>query len=303
MYKENKTRNKLLFVIVSLNLAFTVAYLLHFNAPYKSNNDSDFDVLIFTQSWPNTVCSQWMDRNKANKCAFPKVKESWTVHGVWPTKFHTKGPQFCDRTKPFDMNKLSSIESEMMEKWTNVEKNTPLDQLWEHEWEKHGTCAAQKIPAMETELKYFQKGLDFLDAYSVTKLLNSSNIKPGIDASYKLEEIHAALEAKLKTNFAIICEKDKKTRQNFLKEIRICFSKNLTLQSCKGVLTNDEDPEDEINTNCKKGQKIVYPSTAYLWRQAFDKRNEDKEPSFGDWFKDAIQAISEKFRDDQCHLN
>jgi ribonuclease T2 len=282
----------LLHSFVLIAMTFWAVFLIAVKHGKIGNTKTDFDVLIFSQSWPNTVCSQWMDRNKINTCTFPKLKESWTIHGVWPTKFHTKGPQFCDRTKPFDFEKLTSIEDEMMEKWTNVEKNTPLDQLWEHEWEKHGTCAAQHIPAMDTELKYFQKGLDFLDTYSVTKLLNATNIKPGIDASYKLEEIHAALKTSLNKSFAIICEKDKKTRQNFIKEIRICFDKKLTLQSCNGIVNDDEDPDDEIITNCKKGQKIVYPSTAYLWRQKFNRKTENEKFSYGDWLDYVISAVS-----------
>jgi ribonuclease I len=53
--------------------------------------DTNFDILIFTQHWPATVCSQWMESNKAHECVLPKVRNSWTVHGIWPTKYHTIG--------------------------------------------------------------------------------------------------------------------------------------------------------------------------------------------------------------------
>ena len=235
--------------------------------------DTNFDVLIFTQHWPYTVCSHWMEEKKGNECTLPKAKNSWTIHGIWPTQYHTIGPLFCNDSWAFDMNELTPIENDMTEKWINIEKNTPLDGLWSHEWEKHGTCAAQHIPQLNTELKYFQQGLDFLDRFSITKLLMSSEIKPGIDATYKLEDIHTALKYSLDTSFAIICEKDKKTKREYLFEIRLCFDKELNLHSCDGIVTmtdgDDPDLDDDIITNCKKDQEIAYPSSAWLMQRQY----------------------------------
>jgi hypothetical protein len=47
----------------------------------KEKDNNDFDILIFTQHWPYTVCSEWMEQNKANECSLPKEKNSWTIHG------------------------------------------------------------------------------------------------------------------------------------------------------------------------------------------------------------------------------
>jgi ribonuclease T2 len=257
--------------------------------------DTNFDVLIFTQHWPYTVCSQWMEEKKGNECALPKAKNSWTIHGIWPTQYHTIGPLYCNDSWTFDMNAIAPIESEMTEKWINIEKNTPLDGLWKHEWEKHGTCAAQHIPQLNTELTYFKQGLDFLDRFSITKLLMSSDIKPGIDATYKLEDIHAALKTSLDTSFAIICEKDRKTKREYLFEIRICFDKELNLHSCDGIVTEDgefpdPDPQDEIITNCKKDQEIAYPSSAWLFERQWFKKNEHQQYVDKTWMRHVVNA-------------
>lgn len=45
--------------------------------------DFSFDILIFTQHWPSTVCTEWMERHKGNECEMPKVRNSWAIHGIW----------------------------------------------------------------------------------------------------------------------------------------------------------------------------------------------------------------------------
>jgi ribonuclease T2 len=191
------------------------------------------------------------------------------------------------------MNQISSIESDMVEKWINIEKGTPLDGLWKHEWEKHGTCAAQHIPQLDTELKYFKQGLDFLDRFSITKLLSSTFVKPSLDATYKLEEIHGALVQSLDNNFAIVCERDKKTKREFLFEIRICFDKNLELHSCEGIVMDDgddPDPFDDIITNCNKDQEIAYPSSMWLQQRQWMKRIKEQQYTDNNWMKHVINS-------------
>jgi ribonuclease T2 len=256
--KRKRCPTELLLAVMTF-LAIFVS-LLNLRHYYGKPENTNFDLIIFTQRFPNTVCTEWMEKDSSNECILPKQNNSWTIQGVWPAKFHAKGPFFCDQIWHFHMNEVYSIKSELMEKWTNVEKNTPLDQLWKHEWAKHGTCAAKRIPKLDSQLKYFKFGLDLFNTYSITKLLNSTKVQPSFNATYKVEEIHAALETTLKSNFAIICAEDKVSKVQYLKEIQICFDKQLSMQSCNGIRINDEDTDDQIITNCKKDSDIFYPS-------------------------------------------
>lgn len=63
-----------------------------------------------------------MEKNKNNECLFPPKKDSWTIHGIWPTKFNTIGPSFCNRTWEFDMSQLESILPDLEKSWLNIEK-------------------------------------------------------------------------------------------------------------------------------------------------------------------------------------
>lgn len=214
--------------------------------------------------------------------------------GIWPTKYHQIGPLYCNESWIFDLDKISPIEDELKEKWINIEKNTPLDGLWKHEWEKHGTCAAPHVKQLSNELKFFQQGMDFLDRFSITTLLSQTYIKPGIDLAYPLEEIHSALKRSIDNTFAIVCKKDKATKREFLFEIRICFDKELNLHSCDGIVMKDiyeqdPDPNDDIITNCKKGQEIVYPSAGSFYQKQRIKQIEEKRYSKS-WVRHVVNA-------------
>jgi ribonuclease T2 len=264
---------------------------------HRHYQSTDFDFLIFTQSWPFSVCSQWMERKKGNKCKFPKTKNAWTIHGLWPSSAHMKGPFFCDKNWHFNMKEILPIKNELIEKWTNVHEETRYDDLWKHEWEKHGTCAAQHIPELGSEYKYFKKGLEFLDTYSITKLLSLSDIQPGVNTTFKVGEINAGLLPWLGNSFAIICERDQITKREYLYEIRICVDKKtLNLRSCEGILIDDEDTKDDITTNCNKDEDIVYASPPWLLQGELTRKDEEQFIN-NNWLKYVVNTYEMAVQD------
>lgn len=80
--------------------------------------------------------------------------------------------------------------------------NTPDFSFWQCEWEKHGTCSL-KIEALDTELKYFQKGLDLLNQYDMTRVLANASILPG--HHYTVEEITDGVQRILGKTIVVIC--------------------------------------------------------------------------------------------------
>lgn len=188
------------------------------------------------------------------------------------------------------MQEIEPIEDEMKEKWINIEKGTPLDGLWKHEWMKHGTCAAQKIADMNTELKYFKTGLQLFDEYSITKLLQESYIRPGMD--YKLDEIHLVLNRSIGNNFAIVCEKDRDTKKQLLFEIRICLDKELKLHSCDGIVMKGGEfkKTDEIITNCRKDEDIAYPSRSTIVHKQWVNKFHEQQAQNSTWMYNMINV-------------
>uniref|UniRef100_A0AAG5CWA4 Uncharacterized protein n=1 Tax=Anopheles atroparvus TaxID=41427 RepID=A0AAG5CWA4_ANOAO len=231
----------------------------------RGDDVPQFDLLIYTQRWALTACYEWRETGKTHICDLPDPTTSWTIHGIWPTKLNTIGPAFCNKSAVFDVSQLSAIEQQLEQHWVNVEKNKPLDSLWEHEWLKHGTCAAEVIEQLNTEPKYFGQGLAWLEQYSVgAAFAASSAIKPGFN--YSLTAMNKALHDFYGKDLAIECYHDSKTHLQFLNEVRICFDKQLQLTDCDGIvgLQRITLPSSRVATvisNCNAAKPIFYPAT------------------------------------------
>lgn len=133
---------------------------------------------------------------------------------------------------------------------------TSLYSLWAHEWSKHGTCAAVLEP-LNSELKYFSLGIDWLQKFSMNNILQSGNIVPSNTNEYSVVEINNAIKAKLGVDPAIECKKE--NGESYLSEIRICFTKDFKITNCDGIVSRKVFDYHSILTNCNTSKKILYP--------------------------------------------
>ncbi|XP_011704178.1 PREDICTED: ribonuclease Oy [Wasmannia auropunctata] len=218
--------------------------------PTRKQTSNEFDVLIFTQTWPLTACFVWENKSRPNdthSCSLPK-RDEWTIHGIWPTKYNTIGPQFCNSALPFNPSAIAPIESNLKENWIDIHKGSKPYSFWRHEWNKHGTCAIE-INALNTEFKYFQEGLKLIDKYNMIDVLSKANILPG--NKYMVQDIFMGIQKVLNKRAQIMCVNGKKN-ESYVIEIRICFDKTLQLVDCDGIYN--------FPTNCDKSKPIIYPS-------------------------------------------
>lgn len=112
------------FILISKNVYFlfkTISSGINTDAKRRTSN-KEFDILIFTQRWPITDCMTWMNKNRDNVCLLPSQRDTWLIHGVWPTKLGTLGPYYCNRSQPFDINTLEPLVDRMRQYWMNIEK-------------------------------------------------------------------------------------------------------------------------------------------------------------------------------------
>ncbi|CAK1540741.1 unnamed protein product [Leptosia nina] len=238
-----------------MNLYLISAFILTC-LPFSLQTKHDFDLLIFTQNWPATVCKEWKKMNPQHQCSMPRKNDAWSIHGIWPTKLGTIGPSFCNRTWLFDPDKIQPIENRLLEEWTNIFNGTSNYALWAHEWTKHGTCAAQ-LETLNSEFKYFSMGLDWLEKYSMGNILSKAGITPSNSQDYHITAINDAIKKQLDIDPAIECRK--MDGSSFITEIRICFTKDLKLCDCDGVLARRDIGSDSIITNCDGNKNIIYP--------------------------------------------
>lgn len=109
--------------------------------------------------------------------------DSWSIHGLWPQRTTDKSilKKKCPLDKPFNINDLIDIKDKLTPVWFGVDKSgygDPDARLWEHEWTKHGRCAA-RVEDVNDIGKYFSKTLDLYDQYDLVQALNDGEIFPG----------------------------------------------------------------------------------------------------------------------------
>lgn len=118
---------------------------------------------------------------------------------------------------------------------------TPNEEFWKHEWQKHGTCA--KLKNLNTQNEYFAQALSWSTNYDMFKLLAESEIMPG--SKYSPLSIAKAIKRELGADPSIRCVSRNGNDEMHLREIYICFNKELELIDCQG-----DRNKDNIITNC-----------------------------------------------------
>ncbi|XP_051174778.1 ribonuclease Oy-like [Leptopilina boulardi] len=207
--------------------------------------DNHFDVIIFSQNWPQSVCFLWKKKSPQHTCRLPTNNE-WTIHGIWPSQFNKILPAYCNKTINFDLSVLANIQNELKLKWTDIQSAMRPGTFWKHEWDRHGTCAVI-LEKMNTQEKYFQMGLNLFNKYDMKNILAKVNIVPG--NSYPLNMILDGIKKILNINAQVTCAENTKT--NDILEIKICFDKQLKLTNCDGIYN--------FPTNCDYTQNVNYP--------------------------------------------
>ena len=166
----------------------------------SGSGSTDFDLIIFSQSWPKAECQAWKQKSPSNECRLPKNTE-WTIHGMWPSELHEMGPSSCTNTK-FDPSALDSIREELETKWMDVHAGSNPESFWNHEWSKHGTCSLN-LESTNTEKKYFQKALELHDRYNIRNVLEEANIVTG--EKYPVKSILDAINQSWGVNAQVTC--------------------------------------------------------------------------------------------------
>uniref|UniRef100_F6XNT7 Ribonuclease T2 n=1 Tax=Equus caballus TaxID=9796 RepID=F6XNT7_HORSE len=103
--------------------------------------------------------------------------------------------------------------------------------LWKHEWEKHGTCAAQ-LDVLNSQKKYFGKSLDLYKELSLNSMLQKLGIKPSINY-YQISDIKDALASVYGVIPKVQCLPPRQGEEvQTIGQIELCLTKDLQLRNC-----------------------------------------------------------------------
>ncbi|XP_057594762.1 ribonuclease T2 isoform X2 [Hippopotamus amphibius kiboko] len=191
-----------------------------YSTVFKTNVDSHaWHKLIMVHHWPATVCKEVKDH-----CRDPPAY--WTIHGLWPDR-----SEACNRSWPFNLEEIKDLLPDMRLYWPDLLHPAPnrSAHLWRHEWEKHGTCAAQ-LDALSSQRKYFGKSLDLYKELALNSTLQKLGIKPS--TYYQISDIKDALVSVYGVVPKVQCLPKQGEEPQLLGQIEVCFSRDLQLQNC-----------------------------------------------------------------------
>jgi ribonuclease T2 len=176
-----------------------------------SDGDSNFDYYTLVLSWSPTYCDSDAGRREREQCGMNR-RFAFVVHGLWP-QYEKGWPENCRAARGDYW-----VDREVIDRMTDI---MPSKNLIIHEWKKHGTCS----------------GLAQRDYFGVTRQLYSRVRIPArfqqptgyiSTTPQQLEQEFIAANPGLDPNMInVVCGSQRR-----LREVRICFGKDLKLRAC-----------------------------------------------------------------------
>ncbi|XP_037673584.1 ribonuclease T2 [Choloepus didactylus] len=206
-------------VINNLLCSFCLAFycLCHADKFLKSGNH-EWKKLIMVHHWPATVCKEI-----ENDCTQPP--DYWTIHGLWPDK-----AEDCNGSWHFNLDEIKDLLPDMKKYWPDV-IHPNRSHFWKHEWEKHGTCAAE-LDTLNSEEKYFGTSLDLFKKLTLSGVLQKLGIKPSLNY-YLISDIKDALTGIYGVVPKIQCLPPKQDEEvQTIAQIELCLTRELQLRNC-----------------------------------------------------------------------
>ncbi|KAJ5861668.1 uncharacterized protein N7529_008978 [Penicillium soppii] len=134
-------------------------------------------------------------------------EDAWTIHGLWPDHCAGGFDQFCDSKRKYSNISLILVDSgrgDLLEYMSEYWKDFRGDDsnLWQHEWNKHGTCVStlethcyeEYLPQQEV-VDYFDKTVEVFKELPSHEFLANAGIVPSQTQTYNLVDIENALES------------------------------------------------------------------------------------------------------------
>lgn len=212
----------------------------------RPNVDPGFDMLLLVRTWPPTFCEQL--REQREECTALPLQE-FTLHGVWPEYSSGGWPQYCATTAAEDsFTTAKEAENNNYQRESSAPKSIypgidgeddddgkircewpsfhgSTQNFWDHEWDKHGTCAA---PLLGNRSEFFKTAMHLHDQFNLNRLFRSQGIWPVGNSQGMFESTEAARAIKQEWGVTprLACHKGS------LAEVWICLDLDLNLIEC-----------------------------------------------------------------------
>ncbi|KAG7911382.1 hypothetical protein KL906_000703 [Ogataea polymorpha] len=130
--------------------------------------------------------------------------DMFTLHGLWPDNCDGTYNQFCDSSLQISNAEevLTSFgEEQLLERMREVWNND--NNLWVHEFNKHGTCLStikpscyQNFETGKEVVDYFRKAVELFEGLPTYRWLEAAGITPSDSHTYTKQQIDEALRSR-----------------------------------------------------------------------------------------------------------
>ena len=124
----------------ALLLIFLLVSAFAFNLKKsKKKNKVNYDSYVMAVQWSNGYCKI----NNCGKTADHVYKNTFTIHGLWPSlKSGKRLPQCTNGVIIEDDG--SDLFKDMKQYWPSFKVSGTNEEFWEHEYNKHGYCMIEE---------------------------------------------------------------------------------------------------------------------------------------------------------------
>lgn len=215
------------------------------SSPTPECDEPSDEFFYLVQQWPAGYCAE-------ERCSRTPPASKFTIHGFWPNYCKDRSgkewPQFCSREK-LDLEILDDLVPTMESEWPSL-SNAADSSFWEHEWDKHGTCALAFTPfGLNSQREYFETVLKLHEDNNLYDNFEANGIRPG--GSYSVSDIQSTLVKTLGGDAFLHCQGN-----NVLVEVYICYNEHLERTPCSKQGTCNHATDVQYMPNADRLESI-----------------------------------------------
>ncbi|QHO42441.1 hypothetical protein HN51_008146 [Arachis hypogaea] len=205
-----------------MNSLFIVFHVILLASSVHLTNAASYEYFKLALVWPTTFT-----RIHASGMTKPKIPQHFTIHGLWPTNFSLPWPANCANNQPkyhFDKSLMTAtLQGHLAPDWPSLLPGQSNMDFWTAQWEKHGSCSAERFAQSE----YFEKALFHRHNLDIDGELKKVGIIPDRIKTYSRSAIVNAIKKTktLQVEPELVCFPD--NGNALLWEIRVCFDADL----------------------------------------------------------------------------
>jgi ribonuclease T2 len=196
------------------------------SASPAKNTPGVFDFYVLALSWSPDYCAA-SGTNDPQQCSVGR-RLGFVLHGLWP-QYNQGSPSDCSTAK---------LPAAVKAQFAGL---YPSASLYDHEWEKHGTCSGQTPEQYLALSKQFKDSVAIPDRYRAPE-------QPIRTTVYQLkQDIVAANPGLNQGSLAVMCSGSGR----YLQELQVCFQTNGEPATCSSEIQKD------ANNSCRQADILV----------------------------------------------